>query len=82
MIQILNFSNFLLISSFFQDGISRYSFHSKIDFELWLFVNKKHRIPHRFPWAGLIIRRVALDSPYLSPVVRKFPRASPTHHHK
>ena len=57
------------------DGILRYSFYSKIDFELWLFVNRWHRIPTKFLSASLIIRRVASDVSFPSLTRNKFPRA-------
>ena len=79
-------SNFQLLQLFvdffhlffvFQDGILRYSFHSKIDFEFWLFVNTWNRIPLQFPETGRtwILCRIAFDISILSSDLIQFPGA-------
>ena len=59
-----------------QDRILRYSFYSKINFELWLFLNIWPKILHKSPCVSLVICCVASGIPYPRPVVRKFPCAS------
>ena len=79
-------SNFQLLQLFvdlfqlffvFQDGILRYSFHSKIDFDFWLFVNKWNRNPLQFPEARRtsILCHVAFDISILSSDRIQFPGA-------
>ena len=62
------FVDFFSLFFVFQDGILRHSFHSKIDFEFWLFVNRWNWIPLQFPgtdWTWVC--RSAFDIPILSP---------------
>ena len=71
------FVEFFHLFFLFQDGILKYSFHSKIDFEFWLFVNKWNRIPLRVPEAGRtwILCRIAFDISILSSDRIQFPGA-------
>ena len=62
------FVDFFHLFFVFQDGILRHSFHSKIDFEFGLFVNRWNWIPLQFPgndWTWVC--RSAFDIPILSP---------------